>query len=347
MAAPDRVICVETTALSKISVGTMATWRAAGLSRTHLARLTQAGELVRIRHGVYATARIVAEAQADPRRGHALRVAAVTATRTRKSVASHHSAAQMHGLDLLSKPPDGTVTLTVPPGTPNGAFGRAGTVHHAARLPDEHVIRLYGVPATTAARTVVDIARTSTFVAGVVVADSALRGQHTSMTELRRVLAHCERRPGISQAREVVGFASALAESALESCARVSFREQGLPSPALQVPIISHSSRFLTRVDFCWQDYRTIAEADGLPKEQGRDDPVAELKRDWLLREAGYEVVHFTWQELLTDPVRVAARIRAVFDGTPHALAACRAAPLLSGQPAATYSLSCRLKQDK
>jgi hypothetical protein len=307
---------MEPAALSKINVGTAATWRAAGLSRTHLARLAQAGELVRIRYGVYATARIVAEAQADPRLGHALQVAAVTAIRTHKGVASHHSAAQMHGLDLLSKPPDGTVTLTVPPGTHNGPFGRAGAIQHAAGLPDEHVIKLYGVPATTAARTAVDIARTSTFVAGVVVADSALHGRHTSKTELRRVLAHCERWPGISQAREVVGFASALAESVLESCARVSFREQGLPSPALQVHIIGHSGHFLARVDFCWEDYRTIAEADGLLKYQGRDDAIAELKRDRLLREAGYEVVHFTWQELFTDPTRVAARIRAAFDRT-------------------------------
>ena len=100
------------------------------------------------------------------------------------------------------------------------------------------------------------------------------------------------------------------------SPARVSFREQGLPPPALQVHIIGPSGHFIARVDFCWEKYRTIAEADGLLKYQGRDDAIAELKRDRLLREAGYEVVHFTWQELFTEPARVAARIRAAFDRT-------------------------------
>jgi very-short-patch-repair endonuclease len=305
---------VGTDALSKISIGTAATWRAAGLPETRLAALVRAGELIRIRHGVYATASILAKAQADPRLATALQVAAVTAAGTHRGTASHHSAAQIHGLDLLRKLPDGTVTLTVPPGARTGPYRRANVIRHVAELPDEHVVMRHGVPLTAASRTVADIARVSTFTEGVVIADSALRERHTSKTELRRVLARCERWPGISQAREVVDFASSLAESVLESCARVSFREQGLPAPALQVKIIGRSGRFIGRVDFCWEKYRTIAEADGLLKYQSRDDAIAELKRDRLLREAGYEVAHFTWQELFSDPARLAARIRAAFD---------------------------------
>ncbi len=303
-----------TDALSKISIGTAATWRAAGLSKTRLAALVRTGELVRIRHGVYATASIVAKTQADPRLATALRIATVMAAGTHKGVASHHSAAQIHGLDLLRKPPDRTVTLTVPPGTRTGPYGRAGVMRHVAELPDEHVTKLHGVPLTTAARTVADIARTTSFMEGVVVADSALRERHTSKTELRSVLARCERWRGISQAREVVHFASPLAESALESCARVFFAEQGLPPPELQVNIVGHDGTSIARVDFFWRKYSTVAEADGLLKYQGRDDAIAELKRDRLLREAGCEVVHFTWQELFSDPARVAARIRAAFD---------------------------------
>ena len=49
-------------------------------------------------------------------------------------------------------------------------------------------------------------------------------------------------------------------------------------------------------------------------KYDGGERAIAELKRDRLLREAGYEVIHFTWQELFSDPVRVAGRIRAAFE---------------------------------
>jgi hypothetical protein len=169
------------------------------------------------------------------------------------------------------------------------------------------------VPVTTAARTVADIARTSTFMEGVVVADSALRERHASKTEIRRVLASCERWPGVAQARDVADFASASAESVLESCARVSFRDQGLPGPELQVSIIGRTHTVIARVDFLWRGFWTVAEADGLLKYNGRADAIAELKRDRLLREAGFEVVHFTWKELFTEPARVATRIRETF----------------------------------
>jgi hypothetical protein len=299
--------------LRKMDVGTTARWRAAGLSTRQLYSLTRSGQLVKVRRGVYATSGVMARAETDPGLRHALDVAAVRDTRTGKGVASHHSAAQLLRLNLLKAPPAGTVTLTVPPGTRVTDYARTGVICHAAAMPDEHVTKLYGIPVTTAARTVVDIARAATFIEGVVVADSALYERHTSKTELRRVLLRCDRWPGISRARRVAEFADGLAESAFESCARVVFHEQGLPAPELQVHISGRDRTVIARVDFFWRRYGVIAEADGLLKYDSGEKAIAELKRDRLLREAGYKVIHFTWQELFSDPVRVAGRIREAF----------------------------------
>ena len=71
-----------TDALSNIAIGTTATWHAVGVSKSQLAALVHAGELVKIRYGVYATAAIFAKANADPRLGHALQVAAARASAT-------------------------------------------------------------------------------------------------------------------------------------------------------------------------------------------------------------------------------------------------------------------------
>jgi predicted transcriptional regulator of viral defense system len=292
---------------------TVADWRAAGLSTRQLRGLVSSGELVRIRYGGYAASKVAAEAESDRALRHALEVAASGGTRNGKVVASHKSAAMMWRLSLLREPAAGTVTLTVPPGTRIGGYARAGVVRHTAELPDDQVTKLYGLPVTTAARTVIDIARASTFMEGVVVADSALYERRASKTELRRVLARCTRWRGIAQARSVVDFANSLAESPLESCARVAFRQQNLPPPELQVPIFGQDGRRIGRVDFFWRPYSTVAEADGLLKYRGRDDAIKELKRDRLLREAGYEVVHFTWKELFGEPARVAGRIRSAF----------------------------------
>jgi hypothetical protein len=299
--------------LRKMDVGTTARWRAAGLSERQLYSLRKSGQLVKIRHGVYATSNVMVRAENDPGLRHALDVVAVRDTRVGKGVASHHSAAQLLRLNLLNAPPPRTVTLTVPPGTRVSDYARTGVICHAAEVPDGHVTQLYGIPATTAARTVVDLARTASFMEGVVVTDSALYERHTSKTELRRVLLRCDRWPGISRARRVVEFANGLAESVLESCARVFFHEQGLPAPELQVHISGRDRTVIARVDFFWRRYGVIAESDGLLKYDSGERAIAELKRDRLLREAGYEVIHFTWQELFSDPVRVAGRIREAF----------------------------------
>ena len=174
--------------LSKLDVGTLASWRAAGLTKRQLYTLVESGHLVKIRHGAYATRGVLTRAETDPGLRHAVDVTAIMATARHRGIASHHSAAQLFGLRLLNQPPDGTVTLTVPPGSRPGQHA-AGVICHAAELPDQQVTKRYGIPVTTAARTVVDLARTTTFMEGVVVADAALYERHTSKSELRRVLA--------------------------------------------------------------------------------------------------------------------------------------------------------------
>lgn len=293
-----------------MSVGSAAAWRRAGITSGRLRTLVAAGQLVQIRRGAYATSGILAQADSDPGLRHALEVAGVRATRGNALVASHQSAAIMRGLRLLRAIPDGVVTVTVAPGTRKGSYGRSGVTCHTADMPAAHLTVLYGLPATTAARTVVDLARKSSFTEGVVAADSALYERYTSKTELRKVLARCAHWPGITRANDVVEFADGLAESAFESCARVAFRDQGLPPPELQVTIIGRDGTMIARVDFLWREYGVIAEADGLLKYDSGQRAIAERKRDRLLQEVGYEVIHFTWKELFSDPARVAQRIR-------------------------------------
>jgi hypothetical protein len=170
------------------------------------------------------------------------------------------------------------------------------------------VTREYGTTITTAARTVIDLARTSSFIEAVVAADSALRSGKTTREELLSVCEGCGRWPGISRARRVVGFSDGRAESVLESCARVLFHEHGLDAPEIQVTI--RGPGFFFRADFCWEDRKTIAEADGLAKYEDSEDMLSQFRRDRLLRDAGYKVVHFTWRELFESPETVMIRIR-------------------------------------
>jgi very-short-patch-repair endonuclease len=300
-------------AIRESFVGSSAHWRAAGVTAKQMRSLIRSGLLTQVRRGVYATKHAMDIAAKDPSQAHALRVAAVrVAVRVAAGndvVASHHSAALLHGLDLLKEAPGTVVTLTRSPA--KRSRSRVGVLFHAAELPDEHVTRQYGMPVTTVARTVIDLARTFTFMEGVVVADSALHAQMTTKAELARVIDFCGRWPQIEQARQVVAFSNGLAESVLESCARVTFGTFSLESPQLQVNI--HSTAFIGRVDFYWAAHRTIAEADGLAKYVEKADILDQFRRDRLLRDAGYKVVHFTWRELFETPEVVIGRIQKAF----------------------------------
>jgi hypothetical protein len=226
------------------------------------------------------------------------------------AVASHRSAAVIHGLDLLGRLPAGVVELTHPRGI-GSKSGRGGARMHTAALPDGHTAMCRGVPVTSVPRTIIDIARVSSFPAAVVTADSALRGRRVSKAELQAVIAACPRWPGIGRARAAAAFADGRSETALESLARALFHQHGLPAPELQVLV--GDDEIIARVDFLWSGYRTVGEADGALKYSSQQVAVAQLRRDARLRDAGFEIVHFTWEEILRAPDEVVATLRRAF----------------------------------
>jgi hypothetical protein len=183
---------------------------------------------------------------------------------------------------------------------------------YVATLPDEHVTARRGLPITSVARTVIDLARTSSFLAGVVAADSALRTKQTTKAELLSAVTTCRQWPGIQAARRATAFADARSESALESISRVAFATYGLPPPELQVWVGSETE-MIGRVDFLWRAHRTIGEADGALKYADPSRAMAQLHRDAKLRKAGFEVVHFTWPQVMRTPAQVVTSVNLAF----------------------------------
>lgn len=297
-------------AVRKSRVCSVAEWRAAGLTDARLRSLVRSGALVRVWHGVYATRSAVEWAKGSPARGHALLVIAVCASVGRDSVASHQSAALIHGLDLFPRSPD-KVILTRPTARRSGRLRSDRLFFHAAELPDDHVTQLLGAKVTTVPRTVVDLARVSSFMSAVVTADCALRVDATTREALIATCDACAGWPGIRRARRAVDFSDPRAESVLESCARVIFHEHGLDPPELQFTVTGPDFRY--SVDFYWPKYRVIAEADGEIKYSDPRRAIRQLERDQRLRDLGYKVIHFTWRELFQNPRAIIERIRRAF----------------------------------
>jgi hypothetical protein len=273
---------------------------AAGVPPSRLGTPVRPRELVRLRQGVYAEAAVLRDA--DDARRTALGVAAARLTTGADLVAVGATAALVHGLPVLGRP--GRLRLA--------ERKQFRARHHGTgRLVLEaEVEEVHGVPVTSLPRTAVDVARTG-FAAGVVTADAVLR-RGVERGELELVVDISRRWPGRLTALDVVAFADPLAETALESLGRARFHEAGLPPPEPQVWIADAGGRF-ARVDHCWRDRWTIAEADGALKY---DEPGAlflEKQREDRLRELGFEVVRYTWDEVLRRPAVVVARIERAF----------------------------------
>lgn len=316
--------------LRDVDVGTVQQWAEAGTSLGRLRTKVRHGELVRRRHGVYVTAAAIAAAGDDPARRHALDVRAVLASLPGTgAVASHESAAILHELPVLQAPPEGSVSLIRLPAEHQGRSA-AGVRYYSARLPAAHATRRHGVRVTTAARTVIDLARTRPFMDGVVAADAAIRMLKANRPGLLGIIKDCTRSPGLDAARRVVDFSNGLSGSPLESCARVVFDAYGLPPPELQATVhagyngrgrgMSDDGRLLYVseyhdyvVDFLWRDRKTIAETDGKLKYKSGLDAIRQAKRDTLLQEQGYRVVHITWDDLFRHPQLVVKRILDAF----------------------------------
>lgn len=305
---------VDSVFIRSEGVATAAELLARGVSRDQLRRWVRKGLVTAVARGVYSPAEWLESLADDPRRRHAVAVGAVI-RRNPSLVASHESAAFLHGIDLLL--PEGRttplITLTRRPKEPSRALVH-GALVRVATLPEDHVGSAFGIPVTTPARTVMDIARASGFLEGVVAADSALRSHVVVKVEFAIILEECGQWPGVVRARQVLGFADGRAESALESVARVRFAEFGIRPPALQVSIRGRQG-FIGRADFCWPEYRTIAEADGAMKydDQGRERARAQLARDEKFHDEGWGTFHFTWREIYHEPTTAIDRLRRTF----------------------------------
>jgi hypothetical protein len=293
-------------------IGTSAEFVRAGIPRARIQKLAASGVLVRLAPGVYASAEQAATIASTPGGDGALRVVAAIAVCGPEAVGSHQDAAMIHELETLTRMGPGPVALTRPRDAPHSRRTRPSIQLHMAAVPPEHKVTRHGVPVTSAARTVVDLARTTSSKEGVVVADSALRSKKCTRAELDRVLGSCAHWPGITRARRVVGFSDARSESVFESIARVEFDAGGLPAPELQA-WVGGDGVVIGRADFFWRDYSTIAEADGAMKYSDPDRARMQLERDARLREAGFEVVHFGWHDLRISPGQVVRAIRAAF----------------------------------
>jgi very-short-patch-repair endonuclease len=252
----------------------------AGLSGTVVRGRARSGRLLLVHRGVYA----VGHARLR-REGHWL--AAVLAVGP-GAVLSHRDAAGLHGLRPANH---ARIDVTT---TRNRSDEPGIQVHRTRVLDAQDVTTVSGIPVTTVARTLLDLA-------GLVphdhLAKAIKEAERQRSFDLRKVEAALARTrgrcgPGHRALREAIAEHAALGLSASDSALEDAFlrlvRDQSLPSPALNAYVEGF------RVDTVWRTSRVAVELDGWAHHHTRAAFQRDRERDAALTAAGWRVVRFT-----------------------------------------------------
>jgi hypothetical protein len=158
----------------------------------------------------------------------------------------------------------------------------------ARRLPDDEVTVRGAYRVTTAARTVIDLARAWPEVHAVAAVDAALLRRLADHDELQRVLDRQASVPGIPRSVRAVALADGRAESWLETFGRLTFASLGLPPFVPQVELWV-DGRLMKAMDGWYPDAALAIEFDGRVKY--RQPQYGRTPEDELWREKRIEDV--------------------------------------------------------
>lgn len=226
------------------------------------------------------------------------------------AVVSHISAARLWQFPYVSKgPPTVSVhhrTTHVFPGV---------TVRRTLDLDSHHKTEFRGVPITTPARTVSDLAADLHVRHLDAVVDGVLVGRLTDLGQLQRILEETGRRgkPGTVNFRHVLAVRDGAMATAtvLERLGHSVLRRHGLPEPIPQYPIPWDPTR---RFDGAYPQARLALEWDSRRWHAALEQMAEDRARDRECAVHSWVMLRFTWHDLKQKPVQVAEEVRAILE---------------------------------
>jgi len=252
-----------------------------GLSASAIDRRVRSGRLHPLHRGVYTV-------------GH--RVLGLVGRRWAAVLAYEPGAVVSHGTAGtawdMRRSRSGTIDVTV--GRPGRARRDGIRLHWRRSIPADEVTTLDGLPITTPARTLLDLAagglRNRSLEAAV---DAAERKRLLDFADLHALLARYPGRPGTPSLKVVLAryrggdTRSELEEIVAELCDRF-----GLPRPSENC-VIEGKAR-----DFFWPHARLVVEADSYAWHRSPSALSDDRERDVTLTLAGYRTLRFTWEQV-------------------------------------------------
>lgn len=282
----DRVLAAQGGVVTTAQVLAFAT-------RRNLEASLKSGALQKVWHGIYGRGEVTA----------ALRLRGLDLLAGTTVAACMHTAAAAYGFDT-----EDTSNLHVlNPGGRRLRSARGLVVHRREGAP---LTVMRGRPATAPSWTAIEVARSLRRPRALATLDAALRSRTCSRGELARAIGLQSGRRGVVNVRELLSLASPLAESPMESEARLVMIDGGLPRPVLQYEVIDLTGR-LWRLDFAWPEFRVAAEYDGVDWHSGPDAFRRDRKRSAALHDLSWVVVPIIAEDVRYQPAQLVRRLNA------------------------------------
>jgi very-short-patch-repair endonuclease len=276
--------------------------RGCGLDDDAVGVRTRRAGLHRVHHGVYAVGH-----PGLTREGRFL--AAVKACGEGAAL-SHFSAAAHYGLlDWEERHPEVTVATSRPRRHPGVR------VHRTVKLHPADARSHGGIPCTSPARTIADLASYLSYNA---LRRAVRQGQSMGLVGLKDLLRTMNRlgpRRGCRRLRRVLAEGHVPARSVLEDMVLDLIMAGGFEKPEVNRPLWIDGRRLIP--DFRWPAQRIIVEADS---RRWHDNPTArghDAERQALLEARGERVLRVTWVQAVSKQAETVRRLSAA--GAPPA----------------------------
>ena len=288
----------------------------AGYTRKAVDWRLSSGRWRALRRAVFCTAGSYDAATAEQR--HLIAACAVLLAMEADEVASHLTAALAYGW------PAPLDVDCVPWTTVHSAFDAAtrrrhGRIRQAAPLPDDHVWSALGLRTTSPTRTVADCLRHLPAEISVPIADCAV-SRGVDLDAVARILHWQSGWPYAARGFTSIELVDGRRESWLESRSAVAIHRLGVSAPSCQVTVLDERARHVARVDFLWESFGVVGEADGWAKYRLAPDEgtqwealTSEKTREDRLRDLGYEVVRWSAAETLRPEQSLGPRLARAF----------------------------------